>query len=272
MAKDCGCRPCKKPIPNSNKICKPFTICVGNKSLIWNGECLSVQDRKYQIPDGTYTSITFTGGCITDVGQAPLPIYTPQACCDGDGVTGVEQPTGTNATASNTPGNLATVINGAITVKPLWEASDLDVKGSGTADKPWRAKLRLSKQQGNILESTSDGLYASIHVSGSSTINVEGSGSAADPFKFNLAKPDVNLPDVGKEILGNGYTINRQGLFIVEDQGLEVFTTNDLPRMRELLGVIEPKFEFNEENVTKILDVVGKSETLKQKLKTMLGV
>lgn len=272
MAKDCGCKPCKKPIPKNTKVCKPFSICVGNKSLIWNGECLVVQNRQYQIPDGTYTSITFTDGCITGVGEAPIPLYTPQACCDSDDGTGVAQPTGTSATASSTPGNLATVVNGAITVKPLWGTGDLAVTGNGTADKPWKANLRLSSEPTNLLKSTADGLSARVKFASSSTIEVQGNGSEENPVVLSLANPDVNLPEVGKEILGKGYTINKQGLFIVEDQELEVFTSNDIPRLRELLGVIEPEFEFNEENVTKILAVVEENETLKQRLKTMLGV
>lgn len=77
------CKPCKKEIKNLPKKCKPFTVCVGNKSLVFDGTCLHALPRKIQIPAGTYTSITLDeNGCIVDAGTAPVPVYTPQACCD----------------------------------------------------------------------------------------------------------------------------------------------------------------------------------------------
>ena len=71
---NCGCKPCSKEMPASKTKCKQFSLCVGNKSLHYDGNCLFVTDRKYKIPDGTYTSITFKNGCITGVDKAPLPI------------------------------------------------------------------------------------------------------------------------------------------------------------------------------------------------------
>lgn len=76
------CKPCKAAIEETPKVCRPFSVCVGNKSLVYDGSCLYLLDRKTKIKAGTYTSITFDeNGCVVGAGQAPLAEYTPQACC-----------------------------------------------------------------------------------------------------------------------------------------------------------------------------------------------
>ncbi len=40
------------------------------------------------LPDGTYTRFTIQNGCVVDVGLAPLPVYMPAECCEGDGSGG----------------------------------------------------------------------------------------------------------------------------------------------------------------------------------------
>jgi len=84
------CKPCRNTTVDKPKVCKSFTMCIGNKSLVYDGKCLYLQARKKPIPAGTYTSITIDeNGCIVGAGTAPLPQYTPQACC-GSGVSYVE--------------------------------------------------------------------------------------------------------------------------------------------------------------------------------------
>jgi hypothetical protein len=66
-------------------------MCIGNKQLAYDGRCLSLLNRKNPIPAGTYTSITLDeNGCIIEAGTAPLPQYTPQACCEHDDAAEVE--------------------------------------------------------------------------------------------------------------------------------------------------------------------------------------
>ena len=85
------CKPCRNTTVDKPKACKTFSICVGNKSLVYDGKCLSLLNRKNPIPAGTYTSITLDeNGCIIEAGTAPLPQYTPQACCEHDDTTEVE--------------------------------------------------------------------------------------------------------------------------------------------------------------------------------------
>lgn len=85
------CKPCKNTTVDKPKACKSFSICVGNKSLVYDGKCLFLLNRKNPIPAGTYTSITLDeNGCIIEAGTAPLPQYTPQACCEHDDTVEVE--------------------------------------------------------------------------------------------------------------------------------------------------------------------------------------
>lgn len=198
MGKNCGCVPCKKPIETKKKKCKPFSVCVGNYSLIWDGSCASVQERTYKIPDGTYTSLTFQGGCIVGVGNAPVPQYTPQACCGTE--ERIETPR--NDTATNT-----------VSLTNYWDPTAIfSVKGNGTPDRPYNPTLKLSKGVGNNLEVRSDGLYANTYFKTSDTVEVTGKGSAQEPYKFTVKGSEPKLPKVNEdEIEGNGFTILTDG-------------------------------------------------------------
>lgn len=302
---NCGCKPCSKPLPKKIKGCKPFTICVGNYSLIWDGDCASIQERTYQIPNGTYTSITFQEGCIVGVGQAPIPQYTPQQCCDVGESTGNTQ-TGTTLSTSNVRGNLATIQNGAITVAPNWDTNgNIRVTGYGTADSPWKPSLRISSKQGNTLVEEADGLFANLFFQTTETVTVTGKGTKADPYQLNVKGAEAKLPTINKgEVDGNGFTIDEYGrwkadadlkvvtnlkfdhsAFTVMDQGASTLVVVNAPLLQNGVelqvgtglsgkGVTgDPvKLELNADLVGKILDVVQNSNTLKQRLKTILGV
>lgn len=224
MAKNCGCKPCAKPLPKATKVCKPFSFCSGNKTIIWDGDCLYEQDRIYQIPNGTYTSITFTDGCITAVGQAPIPQYTPQQCCDGEGNTGGQQG-GSDLTVGKVQGNLAVIQNDMLTVKPLWDNNgNIIVQGFGTAAKPWKPSIRISKDKSNTLSELSDGLYANTHFKTSSTVTVSGKGTKIDPYEFSVKGAEVTLPQINKdEYSKQGITIQEDGRVKVEE-GLKLVT------------------------------------------------
>lgn len=302
---NCGCKPCRKPLPDKKpKKCKPFSICVGNKTLTWDGTCAIVQDRTYKIPDGTYTSITFADGCIVGVGEAPLPQYTPQQCCDG--VSEENTPSGDSLVVANRKGNLATIQNNAIAVTPVWDTKgNIEVKGFGTADNPWKPLVRLSKKQNNVLVEKQDGLFANLFFKTTNTVEVTGEGTEADPYKLAVKGAEAKLPKLNKtEIEGNGFTIDEFGrwktdedlevvtnlkfdhsAFSVINQGASTMVMVNAPLLQngvELqtgLGITGKgttdspvAISVDEKLVNSILGIIENNATLKQRLKTILGV
>lgn len=302
---NCGCKPCGKPLPSKAKKCKPFSICVGNKTLVFDGECLSVLDRQYQIPDGTYTSITFTKGCVTNVGTAPIPEYTPQACCDGEDVA-KDDKSGVNVSVAKGKNNLVTMNNGALAVEPVWgNSKTIIMTGNGTADKAWVQEVKLSKEKGNRLEVKNDGLYAAVSFATSPNVTITGSGTDIDPYKFTIEGADAKLPEINKEESeGNGFTIDKFGRFKTDGEvslvsnleftssaftvvnagtKTQVIVDEHLLRTGSNLQAQAPlkgkgtandllRIEWDEITLSEFLDEINKSEKLKQKLKTMLGV
>lgn len=301
---NCGCKPCKTEIPKKTKTCKPFSICVGNHSLIWDGSCASIVRRKYQIPNGTFTSVTFEDGCIVGVGQAPIPQYTPQACCDGDTV---EQVGGTQGlTRAKGVNNLVTITNGAISVEPMWDAnSNIKVEGNGTQDKPWKPSVRISSKTGNTLKMENDGLFANLFFKTTDTVTVTGKGTSLEPYRLDVKGAEAKLAEINKaEVEGNGFTIDKQGrikadpdlslvtnlefdidAFTVMNAGTKTLVVVDEQKLKTGSSIQtgdgitgngttgnELKLDLTEAVVDKMLDVINNSATLTQKLKTILGV
>lgn len=301
---NCGCKPCKTEIPKKPKACKPFSICVGNHSLIWDGSCASIVKRKYQIPNGTYTSVTFENGCIVGVGQAPIPQYTPQACCDSN-ATG--QVGGTQElTRAKGVNNLITITNGAISVEPMWDAKgNIRVDGNGTPEKPWKPSVRISAKTGNTLKMENDGLFANLFFKTTDTVDVTGKGTSLEPYQLNVKGAEAKLAEINKEeVEGNGFTIDKQGrikadpdlaivtnlefdssAFSVVNAGTKTLVVVDEQKLKTGSSIKtgdgitgngttgnELKLDLTEAVVDKMLDVINNSATLKQKLKTILGV
>lgn len=299
----CGCKPCRHTLPTSSVKCKPFTICVGNKSLTWDGKCASVQDREYKIPDGTYTSITFADGCIVEVGEAPLPQYTPLQCCDG---VADNTSDGSSLETAVNAGNLAHIQNGVLSVVPVWDTNgNIGVKGLGTADKPWKPSIRLSKKQGNVLVEKPDGLFANLFFRTTGTVVVSGKGTEADPYKLDVQGAEAKLPKLNKiEIEGNGFTIDEFGrwkvdedlnvvtnlkfdhpAFKVIDQGMATLVTVNAPLLQNGValqtgdglsgaGTTESpiKVELSEDLLVNLLTAIESNEALKQRLRAIIGV
>ena len=303
---NCGCKPCSKPLPKKTKKCKPFTICVGNHSLIWDGECASIQKRKFQIKDGTYTSITFSEGCIVGVGQAPLAQYTPQVCCD-EGVS-APQNGGVEVVAGKDPGNLATVVNGAVSVVPQWGTSSktIQVKGLGTANNPWVPTVKVSPSTTNRLKVGENGLEVDLHYKSSSNVEITGSGTKADPWVFTVLGADAKLPEINpKSYEFSGFDVDKFGRMVNIEDGVQ-FVTNiafsskaftvayagnktmvqvdetllrtgeSLVTTGKLIGkgtTAQPlDIKLDEETIGEILTEIDKSEVLKQRLRQILGV
>ena len=276
---NCGCKPCSSPLPNEKRKCKKFSLCVGNKSLHYDGDCLYVTDRKFQIPDGTYTSITFQGGCVVGVGTAPLPVYTPQACCDGEAVTNVV--TTETITTSDEAGNLAVIENNKLTVNPAWKNSTtVTVGGNGTTEKPWQAKAKLAPTN-NRMKATKDGLQVELEFADSDTVTISGDGTANTPYKFNLGEVTATLPEINKqEIEGNGFTITKTGLFkATEDLQIvtnlkfssKAFTVINTGLATEVF-VDEAFLRTGAVSYEALVDNILKDEKLVAKLRTALGL
>lgn len=273
---NCGCKPCSKPLPASTKTCKPFKLCVGNFSLIWDGKCASIQPRAFQIPNGTYTSITFTDGCITGVGQAPLPQYTPQQCCDGEvAAPRTSQGSGSLSTG-NEQGNLTVINNGSITVKPVWDArGNIAVTGLGTADKPWKPSVKISKQTGNTLVENQDGLFANLFFQTTSTVEVTGTGIKSNPYKLNVKGAEAKLPTINKDSFeGNGFTIDEQGRWKFDDELKLVSNLKFEHKAFKVMDQGAATAVFVDDNALAeaLFTAIAQSPDLKQRLKTMLGV
>lgn len=211
MAGDCGCRKCKHTLPVKPKACKSFSICVGNHSLIWDGSCASIIPRAYAIPDGTFTSITFKDGCIVGVGEAPIPVYTPQACCDGDNTNG--EASGNSVKVLEIPGNLLTIQGEYLKVEPSWSLTNsFSVTGFGTPDSPWKGAVRVSPSSTNRLVVNNDGLLVEAEFETTNNVEVTGKGTKANPWKFTVKGADAKLPDInGSTYTGNGFEIDKEG-------------------------------------------------------------
>lgn len=280
-------------------------MCVGNYTFIWDGNCPIIQPRKYQIPDGTYTSITFADGCIVAVGQAPVPVYTPQQCCDGDDFES-DGATNTSLVAGNVAGNLARIQNGEIEVKPVWDLNgNIVVKGNGTADNPWKPSLKISQKENNTLTEETDGLFANLFFKSTDTVTVEGDGTKTKPYKLTVLGADAKLPKINKtEIEGNGFTIDEFGRWKADDnlnivtnlttdhpaftfvnRGSSIFLMVDDQILRVGAHLIVGKglsgkgntneplaVDINADLVGEMLAVIDQNENLKQRLKSMLGV
>lgn len=276
---NCGCKPCSKELPDAKRKCKEFSLCVGNKSLHYDGNCLYVTDRKFKIPNGTYTSITFQEGCIVGVGEAPLPVYTPQACCDGETPTNVVQVE--PLTTSDEVGNLAKIENNKLTVNPAWRNSDtVTVGGNGTTNKPWKASVVLDPMH-NRISSNTKGLKVELEFADSDTVSIEGTGSKDSPYKFNVNTIRASLPEINaQEVVGNGFTITKTGL-VKADSNLNIVT--NLEFMSDAFTVIntgvstqvvvnEPKLRSGVLDYDTIINNIIANPAMVAKLKAALGV
>lgn len=132
--KRCEPEPAQAPVPCS----EPFDLCVGDRTLKWDGFCPTVE-RTRNTPDGTYTSVTVVDGCIVDYGYADEPTYTPPYCspnptpCQigGDGSTG-------GFTISSSANNsLVNTTNGLFARTYIRGAGGVEVTGTGTSDNPY---------------------------------------------------------------------------------------------------------------------------------------
>lgn len=302
---NCNCRPCKKEIKTKPKKRSPFSLCVGDKTLVYDGENLTVLKRKFTIPDGTYTAITFTNGCVTGVGQAPIAQYTPTMCCGGEN-TEAPPTSGESLVAGNGTDNLATINHGEISVTPHWKTTNSNkVTGSGTINSPWEVSTNISTDNGNLLTTRVNGLFAGIKFKTSDTISIGGDGTTQKPYTIDLVNKNPTLSDINKEeVIGDGYKVDKKGLVYIDGEDVKFITKikfdNDAFSTMDagdslMVHVDDVKFktgvsiktsdgikgvgtgadplrlEFSVDVVGKLLDVINSNAQLKAKFKAIVG-
>lgn len=152
MSEDIKCnqpKPCEPSvIPEPEPCSQPFNLCVGDRTLIWDGFCPTLE-RTRNTPDGTYTSVTVVDGCIVEYGYASEPTYTPPYCSpnpsscqasvaptDGESNSLAIAPNSDNAIALNTGGLFArTYIKGG---------DGVAVSGVGTIANPYTLTVKTT--------------------------------------------------------------------------------------------------------------------------------
>lgn len=299
------CLPCRSAVTsNTTTKCDSFEVCVGNYVLVSDGTCVSLLERAYQIPDGTYNTITFENGCIVNVANADLEVYTPQACC---GDTEVPSTSGQVIEVSKATGNLLQITNGVASVTPAYDPTkSIKVSGDGTATRPYKVEVKVSSETNNRLTVKDDGLYVGVYFETNDNVKLEGDGTKDKPYKFTITAADAKLPEVNKEeVEGNGYTIDKQGrvtniddgttfltnlafsspAFTVINSGVKTLVDIDETLFKTGVSLVTAKgvkgkgtnaepleLDLTEDVVSSMLDVISASDTLKTKLKQILGV
>lgn len=188
-----NCPPTEPEVPP--RACDPFEVCVGNVTLSYDGECMAVSPRAYQIPDGSYSTITFTAGCITAVGQSPVPAYTPNECCAPARSVDEEQTTGSTPIDPRACNWLSGSAAGLLVSPTIRGTSGITVTGCGTANDPLVLALSEAAGGGIIAQALDP------------PIRVLGSGeSLDDPLQIGMSNSGIEAGDY------LGLQINRFGL------------------------------------------------------------
>ena len=144
--KPCEPTPAPKPEP-----CSPaFDLCVGDRTLKWDGFCTTVE-RTHHTPDGTYTSVTVVDGCIVGYGYADEATYTPPYCnpnpahCQG-------QATSVNYTVSpNSDNSLVDSSSGLFARTFVQGKGNIAVSGKGTVQNPYTISFSGNSEKTTVV-------------------------------------------------------------------------------------------------------------------------
>ena len=144
--KPCEPTPTPKPEP-----CSPaFDLCVGDRTLKWDGFCTTVE-RTHHTPDGTYTSVTVVDGCIVGYGYADEATYTPPYCnpnpahCQG-------QATSVNYTVSpNSDNSLVESSSGLFARTFVQGKGNIAVSGKGTVQNPYTISFSGNSEKTTVV-------------------------------------------------------------------------------------------------------------------------
>ena len=155
---------------------------------------------------------------------------------------------------------------------PVWKTTNtVNVGGVGTSANPWKAEVVLANQHNRIV-ATEHGLKVELEFGSSDTVKLSGSGTVADPYKFTVDKLQATLPEVNKaEVLGNGFTITKTGLFKTTNPDLELITNLQFstPALTATNAGVATVISLHEDE---LVTAIIASPTALQKLKTALGI
>lgn len=141
-------QPCDQPqLPEPIPCSQPFDLCVGDRTLRWDGFCPTVE-RNRRTPDGTYTSVTVVDGCIVEYGHADAPTYTPPYCnpnpahCQGGGSMA-------DLKVSPAPDNsLTQTASGLYARTYVQGGTGITVSGTGTVADPYAVSMTPATHTG----------------------------------------------------------------------------------------------------------------------------
>lgn len=155
--------------------CPEFSVCLPFGGRLYSeGGCVNYEEGTPP-PDGVYSKVVVSNGCIVGLELADLPLYTSSPCapvpvpcdCEGGGGSSLPDP-------SVTTGNLFQYdASGRPLVLLSARAGDgVSITGRGTSADP-------------LIISSNPGESAGIQIRGTNLITVEGDGSADAPYRIS---------------------------------------------------------------------------------------
>lgn len=180
---------CKKPkpclpgsVPEPVPCSEPFDLCVGDRTLHWDGFCPTVE-RSRHTPDGTYTSVTVVDGCVVGYGYAEEATYTPPYCapspthCQGGG-----SEVGSVSVSSSTDNTLVQTSGGLFARTYVVGGTGVTVGGTGTVTSPYVISAASgSANSGGTLVGRS-GVVVTPSEAGVTYVGLEDSGAKAGVY------------------------------------------------------------------------------------------
>lgn len=140
-------RPCgddKNEIPQEKKPTPAFDVCVGDRTLHWDGTHLTMS-RPRTTPNGTYGTVTLEDGCIVAYGDCLVPTYTPPFC-NPNPTPCTDKPVSTDtAVISARAGNQLLQDSFGLYARAYLSVGDgLTLLGQGTAHDPYHISFANS--------------------------------------------------------------------------------------------------------------------------------
>lgn len=180
---------CETPPPPDPIPCSPaFDLCVGDRTLKWDGFCVTVE-RPRITPDGTYTAVTVVDGCIVGYGYADEATYTPPYCnpnpnsCQDGGNAGGAGNTGISI--SPDPTNIIRINGGLYARSYVRGGAGITVTGTGTVGDPYIVSASgATTAGGTSVVVARNGLEAETN-NGVTLIGIEPSGVTAGTYDVN---------------------------------------------------------------------------------------
>lgn len=185
-------KPCNPPEEETKPCSPPFDVCIGDKTLHWDGSCLTLSHGE-PIPDGIYDRVRVRNGCIigVDYDEPDRVIYTPPYCSPN--------PTPCQSTTTNTSYRISTNVGNSLVLnasglfaRTFIEGGDnITVAGNGTQSNPY-----------NI---TFNGSTGDLSIRGEDGITVE---ERAGVSYVKLTDTGITPSDY------HGFTVNAKGQII----------------------------------------------------------